>query len=349
MTKTIQCWVLIIALLAAFVPGLAGQAETSKIKVTAVDAVIYDKPNVQGQALDRPAQGAWLEIVRRSGEWFEVKIASKLGIALTGFIHQSAVEIPSAPAAPVEVTVAGKPAPRTVLPARRKLVQIGIGGFVSKTKAGATREDGISYRDETMTIEDTLTDASLVGFDFRIGVMPISFLEVETAFQMASKTLTGSYRLGVPSPYYYHDFAYADDTESIPFKIQVFSLGVVFHPLRRGPVRPYLGLGLAICNASLKVLKDVSFAESIYSDYSHTVDIRSVELENVKATAVGFQGRLGLDAAIHRSLFLFLEGVYVAAKKDIKLPLASTIEGSGVTRSLDLGGLRACFGLKVRI
>lgn len=341
----------------------ASGQEAVKIKVIAAGAVIHAKPDASSQALDRPAIGTLLALARRLGDWYEVRFQSRLGMVLTGYIYRSAVEAPpeekAAPPALVEKPPAAPPAAKPVVepppkPARsrtpgRKILQLGIGGFISRTQVGDSRTDEFPYREETLTIKDSLGDGSLAGLDIRFGFLPWAPLEVELGYQSSSQTLTGTYLIGVPSLLLWGDIASDEAKEDMSYKNSVFSLGLVLHPLNRGIVRPYLGIGLAFCSGSLRALKDIRFNETYYSDYSHVVKITQVSYEPVSLKATGFAAKAGIDAALAPVLFLFAEAAYVGARDSYELPLITDLNNKKVTRSADLGGARGVFGLRIRI
>ncbi|GEM_PF-5040072 len=371
MAKKILSLVAAAGWMLALAAGLAFGQEAFRVKVLTVDAVIHAKPEASSPALDRPAVGAQLEVVRRTGEWFEVRFRSRLGMVLIGYIHRNMVEAPpeeqaAAPAPAVKPPL--KPAPKPDAPPAakpvsepdakpsrpwpggRKVLQIGIGGFVSRTQVGDSRTDSVPYRDEALTIGDSLGDAGLMGLDFRIGFMPLALLEVELGFQSSSQTLTGTYEIGVPSLFFYNDVASDDIDEDIPFKSSILTLGVVLHPLNRGPVRPYLGFGAAFCSGSLKAIKNFRATETYYSDYSHTLTIEQIDFEPVSLKTTGFAAKVGIDAAVAPVFFLFAEAQYVGARKSYELPLATDINNNkAVNRTAELGGVRGVFGLRIRI
>jgi hypothetical protein len=341
--------------------------EAVQIKVIAAGAVIHAKPDASSQALDRPAIGTLLALARRMGDWYEVRFQSRLGMVLTGYIHHNAVEAPpekkadppvqneKPPAAPPAVKPVAEPvrepAPK---PARartpgRKFLQFGIGGFISRTQVGDSRTDEFPYRDETLIIKDALGDGSLAGLDIRVGFLPFPPLEVELGYQSSSQTLKGTYLIGVPSLFFYGDIASDETDEDMSYKNSVFSLSLVCHPLNRGAVRPYLGIGLAFCSGSLRALKDIRLTETYYSDYSHTVKITQIIYEPVSLKATGFVVKAGLDAALAPVFFLFAEAAYIGARDSYELPLITDLYNRKTTRSAELGGVRGVFGLRIRI
>jgi hypothetical protein len=354
-----------LGLALAALPAL-GQ-EAVQIKVVAAGAVIHAKPDASSQALDRPAIGTLLALARRLGDWYEVRFQSRLGMVLTGYIFHSAVEAPpekkveppaqaenppvAPPAAkPVQEPVrAPAPAPARARTPGRKILQIGIGGFVSRTQVGDSRTDEFPFRDEALTIKDALGDAGLAGLDIRVGFLPLSLLEVEASYQASSQTLKGTYLIGVPSLLFYGDIATDEMEEDMSYKNSMFSLSLVLHPLNRGAVRPYLGIGLAFCSGSLRALKDIHFNETYYSDYSHKVEITKIEYEPASLKATGYLVKAGLDAALAPVLFLFAEAAYVGARDSYELPLITDLNNKKVTRSAELGGVRGVFGLRIRI
>ncbi len=90
--------VLLKMVLGLFVIILASCAPTtqSKIRIKVAGAVIRMEPAVNGEIVqDKLAVGTVFTPMRKTGrwyDWYEVKYRSAIGVLLTGFIHESAVE-----------------------------------------------------------------------------------------------------------------------------------------------------------------------------------------------------------------------------------------------------------------
>lgn len=101
-----------ILFLALFVSVLTSLvfSEVLKVRVVASQANIRLKPDLQSAVISKVPLGGVLDAVKKEGEWYHVKLpADEKGIVVTGYIHQSTVEVMETP---VEVTKAEvKPQP----------------------------------------------------------------------------------------------------------------------------------------------------------------------------------------------------------------------------------------------
>jgi len=65
----------------------------SKVRVTTHQANVRLRPDIQSEVLAKIPLGAMLDIVKRQGEWYFVKLPpDEKGILVTGYIHKSVVE-----------------------------------------------------------------------------------------------------------------------------------------------------------------------------------------------------------------------------------------------------------------
>jgi hypothetical protein len=79
---------LLVLLLAA--GALSAQ---TKIRVKDPNAVIRIEPADKGEIVqDKLAVGTVFTVERKSGDWYEIKYRSAIGVLLSGFIHKSQVE-----------------------------------------------------------------------------------------------------------------------------------------------------------------------------------------------------------------------------------------------------------------
>ena len=68
-------------------------ARTMKIKVTAEQANLREKPDIGSGIVQQIPEGTVLEADRKEGEWFFVRYALEDGGVLGGWIHESLVEV----------------------------------------------------------------------------------------------------------------------------------------------------------------------------------------------------------------------------------------------------------------
>lgn len=81
-----------LALLVLLVAASALSAQT-KVRVKDPAAVIRIEPAANGEIVqDKVAVGTEFTVERKTGDWYEIKYRSAIGVLLSGFIHQSQVE-----------------------------------------------------------------------------------------------------------------------------------------------------------------------------------------------------------------------------------------------------------------
>ena len=167
-------------------------ARAAKIKVTAEQANLREKPDIGSSILQQVPEGTVLETDRKDGEWYFVRYVLEDGGVVGGWIHESLVQVvEEAPAKPAAATGTA-PAPRPARPGRTRTKQpaldfrsgpvpleisfslgaVSLGprdlnnaaqGFVDGTAASA----GLTAADAA----DRLRGAPVIGFDlsWRIG------------------------------------------------------------------------------------------------------------------------------------------------------------------------------------
>jgi len=87
--KTIFALILFVLVMATFV-----FSDDSQVRVTASKANIRLRPTTQSTIVSTVPLGAVLEVIKKEGNWYFVKLPpDKKGIVVTGYIHQSLVEI----------------------------------------------------------------------------------------------------------------------------------------------------------------------------------------------------------------------------------------------------------------
>jgi len=88
--------ILLLAVLA--VAAAAGlQAEAVKLRVTAEQANIREKPDITSVILLQVQEGRLLEAEKKEGEWYAVRVAQEGGEPVTGYVHESLVTVVEPP------------------------------------------------------------------------------------------------------------------------------------------------------------------------------------------------------------------------------------------------------------
>lgn len=109
--RTIAFFLLILAVGASLVAAEGAQAQTIKLKVTADQANLREKPDIGSSVIQAIPAGTILEADRKEGEWYFVRYTLEDGGVIGGWIHESLVEV-LGPGEPVKPPAA-RPAPKT--------------------------------------------------------------------------------------------------------------------------------------------------------------------------------------------------------------------------------------------
>ncbi len=132
MKKTWAC-VAAAAVFAALTLPVLGQGAGTKIKVIVENSSLRVKPNMDSEILEENVPlGTVFEQATKNGEWYEVKFQSKLGVMITGYIHEMYVEVvvtapPVKPAVKPAVSPAAQPKPPSFAPAEaRGRIEFGL-------------------------------------------------------------------------------------------------------------------------------------------------------------------------------------------------------------------------------
>lgn len=108
--------------LLVFFGAVSLQGEAIKLRVTAEQANIRERPDITSAILLQLQEGSLLEADRKEGEWYSVRVEQEGGGFVTGYVHESLVAAveppkPEEKAAPVkEKPVPEKPEERKVPP-----------------------------------------------------------------------------------------------------------------------------------------------------------------------------------------------------------------------------------------
>lgn len=182
------------------------------------------------------------------------------------------------------------------------------------------------------------------GFDIGVGVYPISQLEIYASYSSYSGTALGDYSLHFPS--WDYDETVSDSIADVKneFKASVFSLGFAFHPIVKGKIKPYFGVGMS--NVSMKVdLADSISFDSIwdveyYYDYNPPyywqnidggIDITRIGVSKKSEAVWGFHAKAGVDVEIGRNICIFGEARYLSAavkfdRQDVTFTIKTTVD-----------------------
>jgi len=103
-----------LIIISLFILPTFTHAQKQKIRVVVEHATIRLKPNMESEVIGTPPVGSVFDAEKKIGEWYEVRFASRVGVMLTGYVHEMFVELEK------EVP---KPERRVAPPPRREAVQ----------------------------------------------------------------------------------------------------------------------------------------------------------------------------------------------------------------------------------
>lgn len=173
-----------------------------------------------------------------------------------------------------------------------------------------------------------------IGLDIGASIYPTSQLEIYVSYSIYRGTALGDYTAKLPHIWYYDETVSNSmgDVEN-GFKASVFSLGVAFHPIVAGKIKPYFGVGMSNANVKVDLVDSVSFdnlvSAEFYYDYDppyyweevdHKLDITSVGFTEESESVWGFHAKVGIDVEVRKNISLFVEGSYLNATAKFARP-----------------------------
>ena len=131
-------------------------AQKVRLIVIEEGAVVQVKPDAGSDVIQDVPLGALLEAEQKVGEWYEVKVTSRLGVSLTGYIHERFIRTDEVPVTITQTPPEASP-PREVRQAGIKKGDIAVAvGYVSA-----------SFMNEKSTYTESWSDGLLVGVSER--------------------------------------------------------------------------------------------------------------------------------------------------------------------------------------
>jgi opacity protein-like surface antigen len=285
--------------------------------------------------------GSVYEVVNKVGEWYEIKLPSRLGMVITGFIQAKFVEEP-APIPP-------QPIPVPPLTRKAKIGHISLGGLYHFLQMGYDYMYPWYIYDQGGAIYDSLYSQNVLGFQVGLGFHVLKNIEIDLGFNYLSKTLEGFYAMDFPNWQKLDNIAYGEKTVDSKISEMMFNLGVNYYPLITGRLQPFLGAGISYISAKMELLDVIFFIEKFFLDKTHEIEITDVKLSGKTVDTLGFYGKAGVDVEVSEALSIFGEGRYLAAKKEVAHPLATKLsDGQEQLLEINLGGVSAILGVKIR-
>jgi len=302
-----------------------------KIKVIVENAPLRVKPAMDSEVLAEGVPlGTVFNIGNKIGEWYEVRYQSKMGVMITGYIHEMYAEIVPAEskAAPASTTPSAPSAYKLVRDTGRRF-ELGLGfglGFGSFLPDAS----GYSKTEGPIGIYQNITQEAAIGHKMQnpIGLgLSLSYyfvggfglkLRADLNFKQTLDTAKSEYVLNwtqIVPPFgpneLVESWAVAGD-----MSLTTFSLDLVYKLDRTGMFQPYLNAGVSLFTgkANLSTTQGTSltwaFAGTPYIDY---FDI-PLNIPETSLGSVGFNAGLGADIYFTPNIGLNLDAVYFMGK-----------------------------------
>lgn len=304
---------------------LAGQATEVKIKVIVENASIRVKPGIDGAVLeDKIPVGAVYLSSKKEGEWYEVRFRSRVGVQLTGYIHEMYVEVIDEDAAK-----AGQQPPifKGMGPARVQEVKPFEMGLIFGLSAGSFMSPSSTYSDswawselesvsEAGTISHKLGNPLALGFSFtyyfrenvgfRLSVdynLKQNLADAKSAYQ-----IDWTWTLGRGSFHDEGDWPVKGDFWLVPI-----SANLIYKIPTGGIVAPYLTAGMTAYLGRANIETSLGYSNSWISSDGKTqlIDFFIIPVKVEKdLTTAGVNVGAGLDVLLSPNIALNIDGVY---------------------------------------
>jgi outer membrane protein W len=324
----------VLVLSAALALPAAAQSGENRVKVIVEKASLHLKPSLDSAVLEENVPlGTVFEHARKTGEWYEVRYPSQLGVLITGYIHEMYVELlPAAETAPVQPVA---PAPAGTVragggtrPAGRRWAarphQLEIGAFfglgLGTQVGGGSGYSSVFPADYVLasengdgTLSHEVKGLSGLGLSLTYYLAGGLGLQVRADFGF-KKDITGG-----GSHFTMHwvwtdatsgtrtdDFALGGDLSLTPI-----SLDLVYRIPAAPWLSPYLGAGVSYITGSFKADSEAGFPFWYIDGAFQNVDYVAVPITVDKSfSQVGGNVQGGFDIRVSPNLGLVLGGIY---------------------------------------
>jgi opacity protein-like surface antigen len=326
-----KLWIGVILALGCLVS--AGMAlQKIKLTVNQPNARIHVSPDETSQVIQEVEVGAELEAERRAGDWYEVKVQSRLGVLLTGYLHRRFVDESAGGGAPVtkpaqKKTSADRPQRPAAAPFRPRgdlAVRFGTaaGSFLGSTSAySESWSDGLlSSVGESGTISHEAANPLGLGLSFSYYFAGGLGLQVKLDYNftvdLAAEGNGSTYRMSWSwtdgrGPFdVSEDWALDGDLSLTPI-----SLNLVYRVQGGGRLVPYIGAGVSYFIGKVNVDTRRGWGFSWEDSESQYIDYIDVPVRIDESIGhLGFNLGGGVDLLFSRGFGLNLEAAYFVGK-----------------------------------
>ena len=333
---------IVLLFIAALACPMLGQSNTGKIKVIVENASLRVKPSMDSEVLEENIPVATVfNVEKKAGEWYEVKYQSKLGVMITGYIHEMYVEaMPSeTEVKPVESPKKEEPkrAPATPQsyapssgPAFGHQLELGLGfgmGFGSFLPASSSTSYSWGPAGSLLSVNESITVAHSVksplglgfslayyfsrGFGVKLRVDMNFKQNIETAASDYSITWTWNRPIN-PGPF--------TETNNWPvtgdISIMPISLDFVYKFDMEGAFQTYINAGASFFTGTANVSTTTGWGVTFLNGGYRYIDYLAIPLKiaDYSLSSVGFNAGLGFDFFISPNIGLNVDAAYFFGK-----------------------------------
>ncbi len=327
-------------------------ADASQLRVKASKANVRLTPDIGAAIVRQVSQNAVLEIVKKTGAWYQVSLPPEgVNPKEMGYIHENVVEeigasVEEAPQPPKSNQE--RPIPETSRAQTTKVSRVTPLPRTEKFKKIWLRAHyQVGFDEPTTSFAGSIPlyhDSATLAADYRLAKANLPFvaigyrlspaLGIELGASFASRDLDAGIAAAIPHPLLFNAMRTASGADSFPASQTEVHLGLVY-TLRMGS----LGLNLTAGPAMVMGKATLISGFSVQDSYPYTTVNITYEATEQSKSGFGFFAGAGADYSLGKSLAIGIEARYVAATIKFE-PI------SGQSLNLKMGGLRAGGGIK---
>ena len=287
-----------------------------KIKVISENAAVRLRPDPGSEAVvQKVAVGMVYESAGKTGEWYEIRHQSDIGVMITGYIHEKDVEVM-------------KEVLETILAergAKRRAVEMAFGGgmvggsFLDGTSAYSTTWSNnlLKSVNESGTVALAAKKPASVGFSLTYFLSENLGIGLRVDYNLAQK-ISGQSDFSLNWEFTSGTKGSVADQWNATGDLSVWpvSLNLVYKIGGGGMFHPYLGAGVSYFMGSVKANSTMGYAITFVDAGYQYIDYVDLPLRLDKSlNAVGFNLGGGLDVLFAKSVGLNIDLAYFLGKK----------------------------------
>lgn len=325
-------------------------AEGKKVQVVVQNATIRSASGLESEIVNSPPLGSVFEVVEKTGDWYEIRFKSKLGVWMNGYIHQMFVEEMEAdvvaekeqerktekpvPAKKIEMPLEKLPAPESApAEASKKLPRFNLalmGGMISGTFVNASSTYNDSWSDNLLDMVDETGHVQHeleknFGFGASMSYFLFGGLGIQIRFDTNSKAEIETQEQGST---YMISWSWTSSTETFdieeawPVKgaltLAPISFNLIYKVQTTGMLAPYVNCGLSYFTGDFKADTTRGFGFSYMEGTFQRIEYLSLPMSmDVSLSGIGFNVGGGLDLQFSKSLALTIDAAYFV-KSELK-------------------------------